>query len=273
MSESGYLINEEDRDFLDSLPSQDLLFSAGDYQEIRLDPRKLIRIENQASQESCAGHSLSSILEWCYTVATGGEIIQYSRAMAYYEAQRISGIRGDSGSTISAGVKLGMQTGLCIEELWKYPARYDNTRPANYQAVLDNASKHKVGSATKITTYEGYRVFLGAGLGGVHNGIAWGNGMNRAVVESFSPGGGGHAIAGLCLSERTDTQGRPYVWIANSWGLQFGSRDVPGWQEWSPNAVSQMLRHQWTEMVGLSDMAVPKPRKFNLAEWKERLRS
>jgi hypothetical protein len=100
MSESGYLINEEDRDFLDSLPSQDLLFSASDYQEIRLDPRKLIRIESQGQQGACAGHSLSSILEWCYTVATGGEIIQYSRAMAYYEAQRISGIRGDSGSTI-----------------------------------------------------------------------------------------------------------------------------------------------------------------------------
>lgn len=187
MSESGYLINEEDRDFLDSLPllSQDVLFSDGGYQEIRLDPRKLIRIENQGSQGSCAGHSLSSILEWCHTVATGGDVIQYSRAMAYYEAQRISGIRGDSGSTISAGVKLGMQTGLCIEELWKYPPRYDNTRPANYQAVLDNASKNKVGSATKITTYESYRVFLGAGLGGVHNGIAWGNGMNRQLSRAF----------------------------------------------------------------------------------------
>ena len=273
MSESGYAIELEDRSYLASLPSQEFLFSLGDYQEIRLDPRKLIKVENQGSQGSCAGHSLSSILEWCYTIASGGNVIQLSRAMAYYEAQRISGIRGDSGSTISAGAKLALETGLCLEPLWAYPARYNNARPSDFQAVLDDAGKRKIRSATKITTYEAYRAFLGAGLGGVHNGIAWGGSMERAVVESFSAGGGGHAIAGLCLSERIDSQGRPYVWIANSWGLQFGSRDVPGWQEWSPNAISQMLRHQWTEMIALSDMAVPKPRKFTAEEWKARLRS
>lgn len=273
MSESGYAIELEDRAYLASLPSQTFLFSLGDYNEIRLDPRKLIRIENQGSQGSCAGHSLSSIMEWCYTIASGGEVVQLSRAMAYYEAQRISGIRGDSGSTIGAGAKLAMETGLCLEPLWVYPARYNNTRPSEFQAVLADAGTRKIRSAVKITTYEAYRTFLGAGLGGVHNGIAWGNSMERPVVESFSPGGGGHAIAGLCLSERIDSQGRPYVWIANSWGLQFGSRDVPGWQEWSPNAISQMLRHQWTEMIGLSDMAIPKPRKFSADEWKARLRT
>lgn len=273
MSESGYAIELEDRSYLATLPSQTFLFSLGDYQEIRLDPRKLIRIENQGQQGSCAGHSLSSIMEWCYAIASGGEVVQLSRAMAYYEAQRISGIRGDSGSTIAAGAKLGTETGLCVESLWVYPGRYDNTRPSDYQAVITDANKRKIRSATKVTSYDAYRKFLGAGLGGVHNGIAWGGSMDRPVVESFSAGGGGHAIAGLCLSERVDAQGRPYVWIANSWGLQFGSRDVPGWQEWSPSAIEGMLRHQWTEMIALSDMAVPKPRKFTADEWKSRLRS
>ena len=60
MSESGYAIELEDRGYLASLPYQDVLFSLGYYQEIRLDPRKLIRVENQGSQGSCAGHSLSS---------------------------------------------------------------------------------------------------------------------------------------------------------------------------------------------------------------------
>ena len=273
MSESGYAIEIEDRGHLASLPSFQCLFSAGEYEEIRLDPRKLIRIENQATQGACAGHSLSSILEWCYTIASGGEVIQLSRAMAYYESQKLSGIRGDSGATISAGAKLAMETGLCDESLWPYPSRYNNTRPSDYQAVLASAGKHKIRSASKITSYDAYRQFLGAGLGGVSNGIAWGNSMDRPVVESFSAGGGGHAIAGLCLSERLDAKGRPYVWIANSWGLQFGSRDVPGWQEWSPNAIEGMLRHQWTEMIALSDMAIPKPRKFTADEWKSRLKS
>lgn len=273
MSESGYAIELEDRGYLASLLGTAFLFSLGEYEEIRLDPRKLIRIENQGQQGSCAGHSLSSILEWCYAIASGGEVVQLSRAMAYYEAQRISGIRGDSGSTIAAGAKLAIETGLCAEPLWAYPSRYENTRPANFQAVVADAGSRKIRSAMKVTSYDAYRKFLGAGLGGIHNGIAWGDGMDRAVVDSFSAGGGGHAIAGLCLSERVDSQSRPYVWIANSWGLQFGSRDVPGWQEWSPAAIEQMIRHQWTEMIALSDMAIPKPRKFTADEWKSRLRT
>lgn len=272
MSQSGYRPELEDREFLRSLPQQELLVGVG-YEEVRLDPRKLVKVENQKNQGACAGHSLSSILEWCWTIATGGEVKQLSRAMGYYEAQRLSNIRGDNGSTISAGVKLAMATGLCEEPLWPYPASYNPARPANYEAVLENAGKHKIKSATPIRTYDEYRTFVGSGRGGVHNGIAWGNGMSRAVVETFAPGGGGHAIAGLCLSERVDSQDRPYIWIINSWDLSFGSREHPGWQEWSPRAIEQMLSHQWTEMVGLSDMEVPRPRKLSVAEWKERLRT
>ena len=270
-SQSGYRPELEDRAFLAALPKQELLLGDG-YEEVRLDPRKLVKVENQGQQGACAGHSLSSIMEWCYCIATGGEMKQLSRAMAYYEAQRLSNIRGDNGSTISAGVKLALNTGVCDESLWKYPSSYNPARPASFDAVLENAAKNKLKSATPIKSYNDYRTFVGSGRGGVHNGISWGTGMSRAVVETFAPGGGGHAIAGLCLSEREDSQCRPYVWILNSWDLSFGSREVPGWQEWSPRAIEQMLSHQWTEMVGLSDMEVPKPRKFSLEEWKQKIR-
>lgn len=275
MSEfTGYPIDKEDKDFLHSLPDASTAIPmAGTYEEVRLDPRKLVKLENQGQQGSCAGHSLSSIMEWLFTVATSGSVLQLSRAMAYYETQRIDGIRTDGGSTIGGGVKLATKTGVCEESLWPYPARYNPTRPSNWQAILTNAAKYKIARAVRIRTYDDYRGFLGSGQGGVHNGIAWGNSMNKAVIETFTPGGGGHAIAGLCLSKRVDSQGRPYVWILNSWGGQFGSREYPGWQEWSPTAINQMLRHQWTEMIGLSDMPAAIPRKFTLEEWKAKLKA
>nr|WP_240491192.1 hypothetical protein [Pirellula sp. SH-Sr6A] len=211
-------------------------------------------------------------MEWCYVIATNGQRQQLSRAMGYYETQRIDGINGDRGSTISGGVKLAKNVGLCEEPLWPYTGRYQPTRPGNWQAITENAAKYKIGRAVQIRTYDDFRAFSGSLQGGIHIGIAWGNSMSKAVVESFSPGMGGHAIAGLCLSDRVDSQGRPYAWIMNSWGQNVGSREHPGWHEWSPNAISQMLRHQWTEMIGISDMPAAKPRKFSIEDWKSKLR-
>lgn len=270
---SGYPIDKEDRDYLRQLPSavgNVPLF--GEYEEQRLDPRELIKVENQGSVGSCQGHALSSCMEWCFAIATNGQKHQLSRAMGYYETQRLDGINGDRGSTISGGVKLARGTGLCSEPLWPYSGRYDPRRPSNWSDILSDASKYKIARAVQIKSYDEFRAFLGSMQGGIHIGIAWGNSMSRAVIESFSPGMGGHAISGLCLSERVDSQGRPYAWIMNSWGQSVGSREYPGWHEWSPNAISQMLRHQWTEMVGLSDMPDVKPRKLSLEDWKSKLR-
>lgn len=270
---SGWMREQEDRGYLSSLPmAADNVPLFGTYEENRLDPRELIAVENQRNQGACAGHALSTNLEWCGTIATGGKFVQLSRAMAYYETQRIDGIRGDRGSTISGGVKLAREVGVCEESLWKYPASYNPARPQNWNAVLENAAKYKIARAVQVKTYEDVRAFVGSGQGGLHIGIAWGNSMNRAVVETFSPGGGGHAIAGLCLSTRVDSQGRPYLFVMNSWGESWGSREHPGWTEWSPTAISQMLRHQWTDMVGISDMPEAKPRKFTLEEWQKGLR-
>jgi hypothetical protein len=272
---SGYeLGNREDMDLLPTLAGeQSLLLMRGTYQEVRLDPREAIIVEDQGAQGACAGHSLSSICEWIYTVLSGVTGLQLSRAMAYYEAQRLSNIRGDSGSTISAGVKLAETVGLCQESMWRYPPRYNPTRPQNYQAVLSDAAKFRIGSETKIESYEGYRTFVGAGIGGVHNGIAWNESMNVKVVEDFSPGSrdGGHSIAGMALSTRVDADGNPYVWILNSWRRTWGQN---GWQEWSPKAIRKMLQHRFTAMVGLSDMPHQdfKPREYTLDNLKSDLR-
>ena len=82
-------------------------------------------------------------------------------------------------------------------------------------------------------------------------------------------GGGGHAIALLGLSERLDNSGRPYVWMMNSWGANWGNA---GWAEWAPAAIEQMLRHQYTACFGLSDMPNVKPREYTLDDLKKDLR-
>lgn len=269
---SGYPIELEDREFIRSLPNESpVLAMRGTFQEIRLDAKQILQVENQARQGSCAGHSLSSILEWCYAIATGGDRIQLSRAMAYYETQRIDGIRGDNGSTIAGGCKLAVETGVCREELWRYPANYSPSRPSNFEEIKADAANYKVKTRIRMTSYDGIRTFLGAGLGGVHGGWNWNSSFEKKVVETFNPTNrdGGHSEATICLSTKEDSNGRPFVWVLGSWGKGFAEA---GWQEVSPTCLQQMLKHPNTVLVGLSDMSNIKPRKFDVNDLKASLR-
>jgi hypothetical protein len=264
---TGYNPESEDEGFLNSLASgEDVLQLVGSYQEQSLDPRQLIRVENQAQMGSCAGHSLSSNLEWIYCIATQGKIVQLSRMAGYILAQEKDGITSDAGSTIGAGVKVAREIGLPREEFWAYPRSYSRQKPANNWR--DDAANHKIAKAVRITSFEQWQTWLGSGQGGIHTGISWGNSMNRPVVETFVPGGGGHSVAALCLSERRNAQGESYSWIANSWSESFGNK---GWQEWSPAAIRQMLQHRFTHFVGLSDMPNVKPRSYTLDDLKKDL--
>ncbi len=266
----GWLQAEEDRKFLDALPGENaVLAMRGTYSEVKVDPRKVMKIENQGSVGSCQGHALSSCVELCYYIATGDLTRQLSRAMGYYETQRIDGITSDRGSTISGGIKLATTKGICREELWKYSGRYDARRPSNWAEIEADAAQHKIGQSYRMESYDGIRTFLGSGQGGISIGISWGGEVDRPIVNSFSgTGGGGHAIALLGLSERLDSSGRPFVWMLNSWGSNWGNG---GWAEWAPNAVEQMLRHRFTACFGLSDMPNVKPREFTIEDMRKGL--
>lgn len=266
----GWLQDAEDWDDLHSMSGEDeVLNLMGTYTEVTLDPRQVVKVENQRNQGACQGHSISSVVEWCYYLASNDLEKQLSRAMGYYESQRLDGIRGDRGSTISAGVKLATNTGICCESLWPYPSGYNQSRPSNWEDVKKDAATYRIGRSIRLTSYDAVRTFLGSGQGGINIGIGWGSGMSRAVVESYSSGGGGHAIALLALSDRKDSGGNPYVWMLNSWGTQFGNA---GWSEWSPRAVSQMLQSGRTACIGCSDMPHVKPREISLGEIKKKLR-
>ena len=57
--------------------------------------------------------------------------------------------------------------------------------------------------------------------------------------------------------------------MLNSWGANWGNA---GWSEWAPAAIEQMLRHRFTECIGLSDMPNVKPREYSLETLKKDLR-
>lgn len=264
----GWLREDEDEGYLKSLPDDHLIMqlAQSSYEEQTIDPRNVMKVEGQANQGACQGHSVSSNLEFCGYLCGIDLSQQLSRAMGYYETQRIDGISGDRGSTISGGVKLALTTGICDEKYWPYPNRYNPQRPSDYQQVLKSAGEFKLKSSIRLGSYDAIRTFLGSGQGSINIGIGWGDSMNNAVVENYRRGGGGHAIALMSLSDRKDSSGRPYVWMMNSWTERWGNK---GWSEWSPTAITQMFQDRWTVAIGMSDLVKPKSRKFTKEMWKK----
>lgn len=179
----GWLYEDEDWDELDSLEGEsNVLLMRGNYQELAFDPREVMKVEQQGPVGACQGHSLSSTGEFSYMIATSDLNLQLSRAMGYYETQRIDRISGDRGSTITGGIQLITTVGICEESLWPYTARYDNRRPRDWSAVTENAAKYKIYQTPRMESYEGIRTFLGSGQGAVHIGIRWGGEMATPVL-------------------------------------------------------------------------------------------
>ena len=221
------------------------------------------RIEYQGAMGSCQGNDLASCLECCYYQKTGDKI-QFSRIFAYRETQKIDGIRGDQGSTISGGVKLARETGLPLETTVPYPNRYPS-RFQPSQAAYDEAAKHKIRSHVRIDSPQQARDWILTNMGAVTLGISWPVRLSSgAVVKSFrGGGGGGHAIAILDYyqaKEKINPFGEDVFVVANSHGKNYGDH---GWFYITRNAFSQMLSHRWTAAFGVSDMTTPKPRVFN----------
>jgi hypothetical protein len=260
----------EDWKFLNAIPEPDdelLYLAKADSQT--LDPRKVLKTENQRNMGSCRGHSGSTGAEWLRTLATGEIGFQLSRMMMYIETQRIDGISGDRGSTIAGGIQLLENVGLCREELWPYPAAYTQQRPANWQAIIEDAKPHRIGRKNRLRSYDQASAWAGTGQGYLDIGIPWRQEYSAPVVEKYLGGGGGfHAVALFTLSDRKDRSGRNYIWMLNSHGLNSGQQ---GWSEYSPAFIEGVLTHPGTVFIGVSDMPHLTPRKFTLDEWKKGL--
>lgn len=237
--ERQYILEEHGQDpnqmlmqFKDAFPQTD----------INANPLGAVDILNQGNQGSCQGHSLAMIFSICFFLATGRKAA-FSRAAAYYLSQEHDGIRGDSGSTLSGGQKVAT-TGLCLEEHWKYPSRYDPTRPAS--ATPDKFS-YKLKVSRPLRTRQAMEDWMNSGLP-IQTGIAWGPSCNNEIVDNWSPGGGGHSTT-LWLFKDGNLNN------LNSWGLWNGD----GVHKWTWRAVEQMLAHRWTVFIGYApdEMSFP----------------
>jgi C1A family cysteine protease len=269
----GYAIELEDRIFLQNSSTAARLLTMGDL-PTRVDPRqtdlykneKWIQVEDQASMGSCQGQALTECGEFCYTVLSG-RVIQLSRIYAYLRSQQFDNIRTDSGSTLSGGTKCALE-GICLESIAPYPSRYPGW---NYltQDMKNDAKNYILKTHTSLKKEDEVKRYIGSGLGIVQIGISWGNDMNpdsTGCIRAFSGrGGGGHSVvfAGYIPDSDIGVRSSSGYWylLKNSWSQRWGKQ---GFAYVDPKAVAQMLTHQWTVMIGRSDMDVPEPRPIHV---------
>ena len=227
-----------------------------------IDPRSWYRIEDQGQVGSCQGQTLAAIAEFCFRVAMGGDISHFSAMWCYLRSQHYDGLLGrDAGSTLDAGRRVATQEGFAPEEVFPYPGRYVTRIP---EGAAEAAAQFKIKYHADCQSYQDVFDFLASGQGAVATGTAWGWEPNNAgLIESFRPSGGGHAVPFLGYSKRTDSKGRKYLWLPNSWGKSWGK---DGWAEVAPKAVDDAFRHSHTVMIGYSDLTVPTPRKVDFSK-------
>lgn len=257
----GWRVDIERYDELKNTETPFNLPMMGDPPE-EIDPRPYHKVENQGNQGSCQGHDISSCVEHCYHIAAN-EVKQFSRAHGYYGTQKIDGIRGDQGSTISGGVKLVSEIGIVTEDVWPYPSGYNPTPPVSWEKIAELAAPFKIRSHSVLKGYDDLFNYLASGVGAVTIGTGWGFKPVNGVVEKYSGGSGGHATAVLGYSKRKDSKGRNYFWLLNSWGEGWGTK---GWAEISPTAMANALNTNYAVAIGVSDLSTPTVRPINWSE-------
>jgi hypothetical protein len=244
------------------------LVTYGDYDAPEeIDPRATMRHDNQGNMGSCQGFSLTNCGERLYCLATGlnGVGPQFSQLFAYLESQRQNGLLGrDAGSTIESGLKVAETIGFLPLEDLPYSTPYPrNASSVVTQSMRDKASSLKTQSHSVLESYDAIFNYLASRAGAVHTGTLWNNSFyaRNGVVESVNFfGGGGHATAWLGYSKRKDRQGRNYLWRLNS--------HQDSWAEIAPSVVDALCAHNFTVVIGISDMKTPKPRDIDWAKEK-----
>jgi hypothetical protein len=258
---TGYRIDIESRAELEAYASPFLLQSSDFQAPEQIDPRGKVRHDKQGNMGSCQGFSLANACEYLWLLHRGAnqhdDEHQFSSLFCYLESQRFDGLLGrDSGSTISGGLKVSMQVGVLPESQLKYRTPYpSNARSMITDAMRAEASKYKVRSYAWLKSYSDIFNYLASGAGAVHTGTVWNNSFyaTNGVLEDVSlRNGGGHATAWLGYSKRKDSRGRNYIWRLNSHN--------DSWTELSPSVVDKICGHNYTAIVGMSDMETPVPR-------------
>ena len=262
---TGYDPTIENRDEIASTATP-MAFTMRDFAAPdEIDPRPLVRHDKQGNMGSCQGFSLTNSGEYLWALHSGSmsNDRQFSQLFAYLESQRLDGLLGrDRGSTINSGLKIARDVGfLRLSEL-----PYSTPYPANAQSVVSDSMRAKakdfqIRSHTWLESYDAIFQYLASGSGAVHTGTLWNDSFysQSGVLESIIlRGGGGHATAWLGYSKRKDSRGRNYLWRLNS--------HQDAWTEIAPSVIDAPCKHQYTSIVGISDLTTPGPRKVKWIE-------
>ena len=240
----------------------------GDYDAPEeIDPRGLIRHDKQFNMGSCAGFSVTSNGEYIGTRLQGwkehNHDFQFSQLFAYLETQRIDGLLGrDVGSTIAGGLRVAREIGFLPLADLPYRTPYPNdARTLVTEAMRSKAGSSKIGSHSWLKSYDDIFNYLASNTGSCHTGTVWNDSFYAAngVLERISlSNGGGHSTCWAGYSKRKDARGRNYLWRMNSHN--------DSWTEIAPSVIDALCSHQYTSIVGMSDLTVPKPRKIDFSK-------
>jgi len=206
----------------------------------------VVPILDQGQQGSCQGNALANIFAVCYYLHTG-QLEIFSRAAGYYLAQQKDGLAGrDVGSTLSGGQWVAQTHGMCTEDDWPYPPRYDNREPANVPYNF------KLATSKPFTTSAELLAWIDLGLP-VQTGIIWDSSCNQEIVDNYrGSGGGGHSTTLWCKTDAGN------VYNLNSWGSTWNGDGV---HQWTPNAIERMFRIRSNVFIGYApaNMLHPQP--------------
>ena len=232
----GYAIDKEKKPLLMANgvdPRKMLSLARANEPQFNVDvnPMTLFDPLNQRNQGACQGHALALCFTICYFLQTG-RIEAFSRAAGYYLSQRKDGIRGDRGSTLSAGQWVATHHGMCLESDWPYPSNYNPREPSG----IDYRFKLVASQAT--SDWELIQEALDMGLP-VQDGIIWDSSVSRTISTNYvGRGGGGHSTTLWTKA------GENYRRI-NSWGMWDGD----GCNENTPRSLQQQVEHRYSSHV------------------------
>lgn len=263
---TGYAIHLENQDGLRN-GSVSMDFTFRDFQvPDEIDPRPFVRHDKQGNMGSCGGFGNTNCGEYLWALSHGNwsDDRQFSPLFSYLEAQRLDGLLGrDRGSTISSGLEISKTIGYLESKHLPYSTPYpSNATTLITQDMRSKATAFKIRSHTWMESYQDIFKYIASNSGVIYPGTPWNNSFyaSNGVLESvsFSNRDGGHAYCIAGFSKRKDSKNRNYLWRLNSHN--------DSWTEIAPSVIDSLCRHQYTSIVGVSDLMTPGPRKMN---WKK----
>lgn len=221
-----------------------------------LDPRPIIRVENQGDRNSCVGHGLSSSGEICAYLDSGATLkVQYSRWGCYIWSQSLSGPRpgktwlgADQGAGVDGAVKAAVKYGFPPESVWPYPpasAKYSTKVPAG---AVEAAAPTQLLSHINIKSYDQGFEWINQGKGSLIIGVDWTTGLRDNHGDITLSDLNTRVIGGHCMFIwGYDEDG--LLWVGNSHSTSWGGN---GWRKARPEVVDRWARQE--EVYGLSDL-------------------